>query len=147
MLWSGLPFGRKMEVLGRVFPAMLDNFGSLYGWTIVLLAFLQAVIIMQLVFAWRHREKDSALGGASTGGVGAALGFIALGCPSCGVGLLTPLLSAIAGGAAATLAEGASFVFTILAFALLVYTFIKLGYINYIIITNSNTKEEYAKNH
>ena len=143
LLWSGLPFGRKLEVLGRIFPSMLDNFSSFYGWTIVLLSLLQALIIVQLVFACKNRKRSDALNQASAGGAGAILGFIALGCPSCGIGLLSPLLSAIAGGAAATLAEGIGFAFTILAFVLLIYSFIKLGYIDYIII--SSKKEEHAK--
>lgn len=147
LICSGLPFGRKIEVLGRVFPAILENFTSFYGVTIIFLALLQSIVVMQLVFAWRNRERGGAIDGASTGGIGAILGFIALGCPSCGVGLLVPLLSAIAGASAVALAETISYIFTILAFILLIFTVIKLGYINYIIISNKKYKEEHAKSH
>lgn len=140
LIWSGLGFDRKLEVLGRIFPAILENFCSFYGITIILLSLLQAIIIMHLVFAWRHRARESVLDGASTGGIGAILGFIALGCPSCGIGLLTPLLSAIAGGAAVALAEGLGYVFTALAFILLVYSFVKLGYTNYVTILAAKRK-------
>ena len=141
LLFSGLPFGRKLEVLGRVFLGIGDNFTSLYGVTIILLSVLQALVVMHLVFAWRHREKSHALDGASTGGAGAILGFVALGCPSCGIGLLTPLLSAIAGASAAALAESVGIFLTIAAFILLLFTVIKLGYINFITLS----KEEHAK--
>ncbi len=147
LIWSGLPLDRKLEVIGKIFPAMLENFISLYGVTIIFLSFFQAIVIMQIIFAWRNREKNGALDSASTGGIGAILGFIALGCPSCGVGLLTPLLSAIAGASAVALAETIGHIFTILAFALLLFSIIRLGYINYVIIGSKNYKEEHAKSH
>jgi hypothetical protein len=147
LIWSGLGLDRKLEVLGRVFPAMLDNFSSFYGVTIILLSLLQSVIVAQIIFAWRHREKEQSLNSASTGGVGAILGFVALGCPSCGIGLLTPLLTAIAGASAVALADIIGQIFSILAFALLLFSIIRLGYINYIIISSKNYKEEHAKSH
>lgn len=145
LVWSGLGIDRKFELLGRVFPAMLENFSSFYGITIIFLSLLQAVIIAQLVFAWKHREKGQQIHGASTGGVGALLGFVALGCPSCGIGLLTPLLTAIAGASAVALADTIGQIFSILAFILLIFSIIRLGYINYIIISSKNYKEEHAK--
>jgi len=147
LIWSGLAINQKIEILGRAGAGILDNFTSLYGITIIFLSLLQAAVITHLVFAWRHREKNVALDGASTGGVGAILGFVALGCPSCGVGLLMPLLSAIAGASAAALAESIGLIFTILAFGLLLFTIIRLGYINYVIISSRNYKEEHAKSH
>lgn len=142
LLWSGLPFERKLEALGRVFLGIGDNFSSFYGISIILMSLLQALVIMLLVFAWRHREKNAALDNASTGGIAAILGFIALGCPSCGVGLLAPILSAIAGGAAMALAEGISCFFTIVAFLLLIFTVVRLGYIDFVIISSNNVKEK-----
>ena len=147
LLCSGLPFARKMEMLGMVFVNIGYNFTSFYGITIILMSILQALVVMLLVFAWRHREKDATLDGASTGGIGAILGFVALGCPTCGVGLLMPLLTAIAGAGALALAEGFSHAFTVLAFILLVYTVIKLGYTCFITISVSKSKEKkHAKN-
>ena len=143
LLWSGLAIDRKIQILGRVFADIFSNFTSLYGVTIIFLSLLQALVVMHLVFAWKHREKNHALDGASTGGIGAILGFVALGCPSCGIGLLTPLLSAIAGASAVALAEGISQLFTIAAFLLMIFTIIRLGYINYIII--SSNKEEHGE--
>ena len=147
LIWSGLAIDSKLEVLGRIFPAILENFCSFYGLTIIFLSLLQGVILMQIVFAWRNREKEQSLNTASTGGVGAILGFLALGCPSCGIGLLTPLLSAIAGASAVALSETIGYILTILAFGLLIFSIIRLGYINYIIIANKNYKEEHAKGH
>ena len=142
LLCSGLPFGKKLEMLGTVFVNILSNFMSLYGVLIIFMAALQALVIMMLVFTWRHREKDATLDGASTGGIGTILGFVALGCPTCGVGLLMPILTAIAGAGAMTLAEGVSHVFTVLAFVLLVYTVVKLGYTSFVTISASNYKEK-----
>lgn len=145
LIWSGLAIDRKLEVLGRIFPAILENFSSLYGATIIILSLLQGIIVAQLIFAWRHREKSQPMHGASAGGLGAVLGFVALGCPTCGIGLLTPLLSAIAGASAVALADVVGQIITILAFALLLFSIIRLGYINYIIISSKNYKEEHAK--
>ena len=147
LLWSGLDFGRKMEMLGRVFVAMGSNFTSWYGLSIVLIAVLQAIVIMQLVFAWRHRQKDNVIDGASTGGIGALFGFIALGCPTCGVGLLTPILTMIAGAGAMALAELFSNIFMILAFILLFYTIIKLGYTNFVTISAAAANKEKEEKH
>lgn len=147
LLWSGLAFDRKLDLVVRVFTIIPNNFTSIYGTSLAFLSLFQAVVIMQLVFTWRHRDKDAVVDGASTGGVGAILGFIALGCPSCGIGLLAPLLSAIAGSTAAALAEGLSFIFSIAAFGLLLFTIIRLGYIDYVLISSKDYKEENAKSH
>ncbi len=147
LLWSGLAFDRKITVLGQVCVSMLGNFVSRYGLSIVLISLLQALVIILLVFAWRHRQKDATIDGASTGGIGAIFGFIALGCPSCGVGLLTPILTTLAGAGAMAMAETISGIFTVLAFALLFYTIIKLGYVNYVTISAAKaTKNKEEKN-
>lgn len=152
LLTSGLDFGRKMQVLGRVFVSIFENFTSLYGIIITLMAILQAAIIPLLIYTWKQRardqkNKDQAIDGASTGSIGAILGFIALGCPTCGVGLLTPILAAIAGASALALAEAVGHIFTIVAFILLFYTIIKLGYITFINLSNEKykKKEHHAK--
>ena len=145
LIWSGLPLDRKIEVLGRVLSVTIGSFGSFTGLVVVFLALLQAVVITQLVFTWRHRDRGSAIDGASTGGIGAILGFIALGCPSCGVGLLTPILSAIAGASAVALAETIGFIFTLLAFALLIFTVIRLGYIDFVLISSNRAKESHVR--
>lgn len=147
LIWSGLAIDRKLEILGRIFPAILENFTSFYGITIIFLSLWQGIVVTQIVFALRNREKEQSLNGASTGGIGAVLGFLALGCPSCGIGLLTPLLSAIAGASAVALSETVGYILTVLAFILLLYSIIRLGYINFIIISSKNYKEEHAKSH
>ena len=148
LLWSGLAFDRKLAMLGQVCLSILTNFISWSGLVIVLMSLLQALVVMLLVFAWRHRQKESVIDGASTGGIGAIFGFIALGCPSCGVGLLTPILTTIAGAGAMAMAETVSNIFTILALILLFYTVIKLGYINYVTITAAKaTKNKEEKSH
>ncbi len=149
LVTSGLDFGRKMEVIGRVLFEILLNFTSLYGITIIIMALLQALIIPLLIHSWKSRKKDDAIDGASTGSIGTILGFIALGCPSCGVGLLTPILTAIAGASAVALTETVGRIFTVVAFILLFYTVVKLGYITFIDISaekfKQKKKEEYAK--
>ncbi len=142
LLWSGVSFGTKMGILGRVFGDMFSNFTDWYGILIILMSLLQAITIMLLVFTWRNREKDHTLDGASTGGIGALLGFIALGCPTCGVSILTPLLTAIAGTGAMAAAEGVSRVLIVLAFILLIYTVIKLGYVSFVTISAKKYKEK-----
>ena len=125
---------------------MFANFTDLYGLLIIALSILQALTIMLLVFTWSHREKEHAIDGASTGSIGAIFGFVALGCPTCGISLLTPLLTAIAGTGAIAAAEGISRVLIVLAFVLLIYTVIKLGYISFITISTKKYKEKkYAK--
>lgn len=145
LIWSGLPFGDKLNVLGRVVLDMLVCYKSLYGVFIIFMALLQGVIIMQLAFTWCNRERDKAIDGASTGTIAAILGFITLGCPSCGVGLLSAILTAIAGTGAAVLAEQIGFILIILAFILMIYTIIRLGYIDYVIISSKKAKESHAK--
>ncbi len=142
LLCSGLDFGAKMEVLGRVAVGILDNFTSLYGVLIIFMSLLQALTIMLLIFTWQNREKEQAIDGASTGSIGAVFGFVALGCPTCGVSLLAPILTAIAGTGAMAAAENISRILTILAFALLIYTVIKLGYISFITISARKYKEK-----
>lgn len=142
LLTSGLELGRKFEVLGRVFIGVFENFTSLGGIILVFLAILQALIIPLLIHSWKNREKDQVIDGASTGSIGAIFGFLALGCPTCGVGLLTPILSAIAGASALALTETVGNILTALAFLLLLYTVIKLGYVAFINISNEKIKKE-----
>ena len=144
LICSGLPFGDKLGVLGRVWREVLTNFGSFYGVSIIFMALLQGVIIMQLVFTWKNSERDKAIDGSSSGTIAAILGFITLGCPSCGVGLLSAILTAIAGTGAAVLAEQIGFMLIILAFILMIYTSIRLGYIDYVIISSKKAKESHA---
>ena len=142
LLLSGISLSMKIELLGRVALSILDNFTDWYGLLIITLSALQALTIMLLIFAWRHREKEHAIDGASTGSVGAIFGFVALGCPTCGVSLLAPLLTAIAGASAIAVAESISRALTVLAFVLLIYTVIKLGYISFITISSNKYKEK-----
>lgn len=152
LICSGLPLERKFVVLGRVCISVFTSLATWYGLSILLMSTLQALVIILLIFAWRHRQKDSVLDGASTGGIGAIFGFIALGCPSCGVGLLTPILTTLAGAGAMAMAETISGIFTILAFLLLFFTVIRLGYINFVTIssekaTKPKKEEKDAKSH
>ena len=152
LICSGLPLERKFVVLGRVCISVFTSLATWYGLSILLMSTLQALVIILLIFAWRKRKKDSVLDGASTGGIGAIFGFIALGCPSCGVGLLTPILTTLAGAGAMAMAETISGIFTILAFLLLFFTVIRLGYINFVTIssekaTKPKKEEKDAKSH
>lgn len=142
LLCSNLPFADKLGVLGRTAMKIFENFTDMYGVLIIFMSILQALTIMLLIFTWKNREKDQAIDGASTGSIGAIFGFVALGCPTCGLSLLTPLLTAIAGAGAVAAAEGISRTLIILAFALLIYTVIKLGYVSFITISTNKIKEK-----
>lgn len=142
LLCSSLPFVDKLGVLGRAMMKIFENFADIYGVLIIFMSILQALTVMLLIFTWKHREKDQAIDGASTGSIGAIFGFIALGCPTCGLSLLTPILTAIAGTGAVAAAEGVSRTLIVLAFILLVYTVIKLGYVSFITISTNKYKEK-----
>ena len=146
LLFSGLPFGEKMTVLGRVFLAIPKNFTSFYGITIMLMSLLQAICITLLIYAYKNRAKNSAIDGAGTGGIGAILGFLALGCPSCGVTFVTPILTMFAGAGAAALTESVSNVLMVLAFVLMLYTIAQLGYVDYALISTKKLEEKEKKN-
>ena len=148
LLFSGISIGQKFSLLWRVLLACFGNFLSLYGLSLVLLSLLQGLAIALMVYAWRHKNKDQALSSASTSTVASALGFVALGCPSCGISLLTPLLSALAGASASVLAEKVGAVLTIVAFVLLFYSVFHLGYLVFILVSAKKYKEKHAsKNH
>ena len=145
MLWSGLPFAQKAKLLGRVATSILDNFHSFYGIILILLSLLQGLVIMLLIYNYRHRGKSAAFSGLESSGIASVLSFLALGCPGCGVSLITPILTAIAGTSAVVLAERVGVVCAIIAFLLLIYTFIKLGYLVFIDISAQKHKEKHAK--
>ncbi len=142
ILWSGLTVGEKFNMLERVTISTFGNFTSLYGLMLVALALLQSMAITLVVFAWRNRQKRAAIDGVEAGGVASLLGFAALGCPTCGVSFLMPILSAIAGASASILAERISIVLAIVAFLLLLYAIIKLGYTVYVIVGSSKRREK-----
>lgn len=148
LLFSGISAEQKMSLLGRVFVLCFSNFLSLYGLSLVLLSLLQGLAISLMVYTWRHKHQDQALSSASTSTVASALGFVALGCPSCGISLLTPILSALAGASASILAERVGTVLTIVAFGLLFYSVFHLGYLVFVIVSARKYKEKHApKNH
>lgn len=148
LLFSHLEAEQKIELLGRVFVGCFQNFLSLDGLMLVLLALLQGLAITLMVYTWRHKEKDTVFSTASTSTVASALGFVALGCPSCGISLLTPILSAIAGASAGLLAERVNIILTLVAYGLLFYSICKLGYLVFVIVTAAKYKEKHAsKNH
>ena len=143
LVFSGLDFSEKLKILGQVVPEIFTGLASLYGISIFAMSLLQGLCIVLMVYAWKNRERDSAIDGASTGGIGALLGFIALGCPSCGVTFITPILTAIAGTGAMALTESVSQIFTILAFVLLIYTVIQLGYVDFVIMSAKKYEEKH----
>ena len=145
LLWSGLDFGRKMEIFGRSLFSMLENFTSFMGIVIVLLALMQSLCVAGIVFAIRHRQKDEAINGASAGSIASILAFVTLGCPTCGMTLLTPLLTMIAGTSAVALAEKLGIILSIVAFVLLFFTLIHLGYLIFVNVSAERAKEKHAK--
>ena len=144
LLFSGISIEQKLGLLWRVLLSCFSSFVSLCGLSLVLLSLLQGLAIALMVYAWRHKSKDQALSTASTSTVASALGFVALGCPSCGISLLTPLLSALAGASASILAEKVGIFLTILAFILLFYSVFHLGYLVFILVSAKKYKEKHA---
>jgi len=96
-----------------------------------------------MIYTWRHKKQEEVISSASRSTVASALGFVALGCPSCGISLLSPILSAIAGASAGILAEKVNFILTLVAYTLLLYSICKLGYLVFIIVTASKYKERH----
>ena len=143
LLWSGINFDEKLGILGGCVIDIFTNLSNLYGIATFVMSLLQGLCISLMVFAWKNRERDSAIDGASTGGIGTLLGFIALGCPSCGVTFVTPILTAIAGTGAMALTESVSHIFTVLAFILLIYTVIQLGYVDFVIMSAKKYEEKH----
>ena len=56
---------------------------------------------------------------------------------------ITPILTAIAGTGAMALTESVSQIFTILAFVLLIYTVIQLGYVDFVIMSAKKYEEKH----
>lgn len=145
LLWSGIPITDKISVAAQVWQRVIENFTSLDGLLLILLSILQGLTIAMLLYVWKHREKKSAVSGLEAGGVGTALGFLALGCPSCGISLLTPFLTTIAGTSAMALADTLGWIFMILAFILLLHAIRRMGYSAFILKTAKHHKEKHAK--
>lgn len=145
LLWSNIPLADKLALKLQIFPRILENFITPDGLLLILLSLLQGLTLAALLYVWKHREKKSAIAGLEAGGVGTALGFLALGCPSCGISLLTPLLTAIAGTGALALADTLGWVFMILAFLLLLHALRRMGYSIFIIKSAQRHKEKHAK--
>lgn len=144
LLFSSLDAEHKIELLGKVFLDCFRNFLSLNGLSIILLAILQGLAITLMVYTWRHKEQDAVFSTASTSTIAGALGFVALGCPSCGISLLTPILSAIAGASAGILAERVNIFLTLVAYGLLFFSICKLGYLVFVITSAAKYKEKHA---
>ena len=148
LLWSGIDLGSKIGLLGSVWRGVLENFTNLYGVLLMVLSLLQGLTIALLVFVWKGREKKAAVNGLEAGGVGAAFGFLALGCPSCGVSLLAPVLTAIAGTGAVALVDVLGWFFLVFAYLLLLHALRKMGYAAYVLeaAKRYNRKKEDKEN-
>ena len=149
LLWSGISFSDKLGLLVKVWQGVLMNFTSLNGLLLMILSFLQGLTIATLVFVWKGREKKAAVNGLEAGGVGAAFSFLVLGCPSCGISLLAPVATAIAGTGAAALVDVLGGVFLVLAYALLLHALRKMGYTAYVLIAAKryDSKKKEKKDH
>jgi threonine/homoserine efflux transporter RhtA len=134
-----------MEVFGLSLLSMLENFTSFLGVLIVFLALMQSICVAGIVFAIRHRQKDDAINGASAGSIASILAFVTLGCPTCGMTLLTPLLTMVAGTGAIALAERLGIILSIVAFVLLFFTLVQLGYQIFVNVSAERAKEKHAK--
>lgn len=147
LLFSKLSFDRKLAALGLSLQAAGRCFLSLQGWLLVLLAIMQALAICGIVYALRNRAKDQAINHASSGSIASVLAIVTLGCPTCGIGLMTPLLTLVVGSSAAALAERIGGFLMIAAFILLAITLIESGYLIFVTQSAKQAKEKHAKNH
>ena len=77
---SNLSFSSKIQLLERVGVEVWHNFANLYGLALITLAVLQAIVIISILYAFRHREREQmregAIDSASTGVIGALIGFM-----------------------------------------------------------------------
>ena len=144
LLFGSLEFGDKIWILTSNLQGMLANFTTIYGWFIVLASIMQGLAISLLVFNYRHKQED--LGSeASASGFGVLLSFLALGCPSCGVSMLTPLIMTILGAGALALVDVVGKILMVVVFILLAYAIIKLGNLSYITLSAKKYKERNEK--
>ena len=144
LLFSSLPFKDKTWIIMDIFPNILANFTSLFGWFIILASVLQGLAISLLVFNYKHKQEDLSAE-TSASGFGLLFSFLALGCPSCGVTMLTPVVLTVLGTGALAAVGIISRVFVVLVFILLGYAVIKLGSLAYITLLAKKSKERYAK--
>ena len=136
LLWSSISLGDKMGLLLDVADRILQNFLDLWGLVLILLAALQGLTVSLLIFSWRMKmSAKSTVAGLEAGGVGAAMGFLALGCPTCGTSLFIPFLTMSLGSGAAVVAETLGWILTTLAAILLLYAARRLGYSAFVEIT------------
>ena|GEM_PF-1671866 len=136
LLWSNISFGDKIQLKFEVWGRVLGNLSSLWGLVLMLLALLQGLTVMLLVFGWRARVRSKhTAAGLEAGGVGTAISFLALGCPTCGTSLLVPILTTALGSGAAVMAETLGWVLATAAVVLLLHAARRLGYGAFVEIT------------
>ena len=136
LLWSNIGFLDKVRLMFEVWGRVLANFTDWWGLVLMLLALLQGLAVALLVYGWhtKVRRKDQTAG-LEAGGAGAALGFLALGCPACSTSLFMPLLSTTLGTGAAAGAAAIGWVLVVAAMALLLFGIRRLGYGVFISLT------------
>lgn len=136
LLWSRIGLGDKLWLTIEVWGRVLGNFLDLWGLVLMLMALLQGLCVALLVFGWRAKMSDKVkVAGLEAGSVGTAIGFLALGCPSCGTSLLIPLLTTLLGSSAAVLAEALGWILVVVAILLLLHATRRLGYGAFVEIT------------
>lgn len=136
LLWSGIGFGDKLSLLGDVWVRVLKNFTDWWGLVLMLLAALQGLTISLLIFGWRMKmSSKTTAAGLEAGGVGAAISFLALGCPTCGTTLLAPVLTLVLGSGAVAVAETLGWILVVVAAILLLHAARRLGFGAYVEIT------------
>lgn len=136
LLWSGISLGDKILLKLEVLKRVLLNFTDLWGVILMLMALLQGLAVMLLVFGWRAKvASKTTVDGLEASGVGTAIGFLALGCPTCGTSLLIPVLSTVLGSGAVVLAEALGWILAVAAALLLLHAARRLGYGAFIEIT------------
>lgn len=122
LLFAGIPFTDVMNVLFNAFIRIFTNP------TVLILAIIQAIIFSMLIFVWRTPKlKICRKGDAETVGIGAILTVFGVGCPSCGISLITPIFASILSTGASVAAEIFGTITLILAFIISFLTFIYIG--------------------
>ena len=78
-----------------------------------------------MVFNYSHKQEDLSVE-TSASGFSVLFSFLALGCPSCGVTMFTPLVLTVLGAGALSVINVLGGIFIVLVFILLGYAVIKL---------------------
>jgi hypothetical protein len=146
LLFSGISFSEKINIIWAVFGQMFGARGMDFGRILALLiAILQALAWTLLLFVMRARKKNRAdkkrrLSEIEGAGVGASLALLGTGCSGCGVSLIAPIMGTIFSSGGHVAAAVTSWIFTLGALILSFFTVKRLGLDSYVATVSERRK-------